>query len=431
MFSLHESTQRRVCRVAFVVCAVLPTVVTFLFVAHALRPWREADWQRTLSQQLHVRVAVDEVTSPQPGITRLKDVRLADLRSERPLGSLDEVRSQWRRSQLTLCVEELRIEVGQLPTVAAALATWMATDSLPDVELQADRLTFVDDSQRSVVFRNVRLHAESKGARTGRLAILVESSGTGQGTTLRLLVERSDASTVAMLDTGEARLPAWLLLDLLPSLRRCVEATFAGSLRLESDARNVGGSLRGRFDDVALDRWIGPDTMHRVQGTASVDLDQLRWRTDRVETASGKLRAGRGALSRSLLADAVKRLFFVPDSQLGNLEAAAGDEMQPFDELACSFQMTDAGLTIGGQCHAGGEGAPGCVLAISGRPLLLESRYANLPVAQLVQVMSQPAASWLPASQEAHDMAGKLPLPSSRPKPKPEVATRPSDSAQR
>ncbi len=86
MFSLHESTQRRVSRVVFVACAILPTLATLIFVAYVHRPWREADWQRSLSQRLHVRVAVDEVASPQPGVTRLHDVWLADLRSERPLG---------------------------------------------------------------------------------------------------------------------------------------------------------------------------------------------------------------------------------------------------------------------------------------------------------------------------------------------------------
>jgi hypothetical protein len=432
MFSLHESTQRRVCRVAFVVCAVLPTLATLSFVAYVHRPWREADWQRTLSQRLHVRVAVDEVASPQPGVKRLHNVRLADLRSERPLGSLNEIRAQWRGSQLTLTADELRIEAGQLPILAAAIATWIAIDSLPVAELQADRLTVVDAGQRSVTFKNVRLHGEANGARTGRLAVQAELSRIEQGTiplSLRLLVEQRDGATVAVLDTGGARVPAWLLLDLLPSLSRCVDATFAGSLRLEGDSQNLCGTLRGQFDNVALNQWIGPGTSHRVQGTASVTLDQLQWRAGRVEKVVGNLRAERGAVSLSLLADVVKRLFFLPGAQLGNLELGVGDELQTFDELACSFQLTDAGITIGGECPLGGDGAPGCVLAVGGRPLLVESRYPNLPVAQLVQVLSQPAASWLPASQEAHDMAGKLPLPSSRPKAEPEVAAQPERNA--
>ncbi|MCH8839457.1 MAG: hypothetical protein IH831_02025, partial [Planctomycetes bacterium] len=64
-----------------------------------------------------------------------------------------------------------------------------------------------------------------------------------------------------------------------------------------------------------------------------------------------------------------------------------------------------------------------------GRPLLMEPTYTNLPVAQLVQVLSQPASSWLPASQEAHAMAGKLPLPSVGSQAPKEVASRQSRSS--
>ena len=93
--------------------------------------------------------------------------------------------------------------------------------------------------------------------------------------------------------------------------------------------------------------------------------------------------------------------------------------------------MTSAGLTLTGRCRSIRDGAPGCLLASKGEPLLLEPRYANLPVAQLVQVLSQPAASWLPASREAHEMAGRLPLPRVGPQPSEEMATQPKESTAR
>ena len=96
MFSLHETTQRRVCRVVFVVFAVAPMLLSLAWIAYSQRPWREADWRRTLSQQLHVRAAVEHIASPRPGVVRLKNVRLADLRSGLPFWSLGAIRAQWR-----------------------------------------------------------------------------------------------------------------------------------------------------------------------------------------------------------------------------------------------------------------------------------------------------------------------------------------------
>lgn len=420
MFSLHETTQRRVCRAAFILCAVVPTLATLIFVAYSLHPWRESDWQRLLAQRLHVHATVQQVASPRPGVTRLHQVQLADLRSERPLGSVNEIQVRWRGSRLVMSVDELRIEAGQLSALAATVATWLATDALPPVELRAERMTFTANGRQGLTLTDVTLQSESNKEGIERLGL--------QAGACRLLVEHKQR-TVAVLDTGAGRLPAWLFVDLLPSVSRCGEATFAGSVRIEFDSQTVDGLLRGRLEGVALDQWLGPDSRHRVRGTASVEIDQLSWRGDRLAMVHGRIRAKRGAASRSLLAEAEKRLFCVPDSRLGSLASNVSDEFEPFDELACRFQLSDVGLTIAGECRVVGADAPGCVLSRDGRPLVWEPRYANLPVAQFVQMLSQPAASWLPASAEAHEMAGKLPLPSSRPETKAEVAARLNDSS--
>ncbi|MGI9455089.1 MAG: hypothetical protein ACR2NU_00920 [Aeoliella sp.] len=433
MFSLHETTQRRICRTLFIVCAVVPAVITLAWVTYSQRPWLETDWQRSLSQQLHVRVAVEHVASPKPGMRRLKNVRLADLRSELPLGSIDRVSVQCQGSQLTLAADQLRIEAEHLPALAATIATCMSASELPAAKLQIERLAIVGQEKQTLALSNVRLHSENENPRTG-LRVQAELSGTGQGgapPTVRLLVERHGKTTTATLDTGGAHLPSWVLVDLLPSVARCAEATYSGSVRLESDTEQTSGSLHGRFENLALEQWVGAASPHQVQAIGRVELDQFQWREQRVEVAHGNLQASRGIVSHSLLADFKRRLFCVPGPGIANLQSVVGDGLLPFDELSCGFHMTGAGLTLTGRCRTIRDGAPGCLLASEGEPLMLEPQYANLPVAQLVQVLSQPAASWLPASREANEMAGKLPLPRVGPQPKEEVATQPKESTAR
>jgi hypothetical protein len=433
MFSLHETTQRRVCRVAFVVCAAVPTLLTFAWVVHAQRPWREADWRCTLSQQLHVRATVEQIASPRPGVVCLKKVRLADLRSDRPLGELDEIRVQWRGQQLTLVADHLRIEAESFPTLAAMLATWLSATELPAIDLQVKRLTIVGSSQQTLSLLHVRVQSQRKAAQAQQLAIQAILPAAEQGgatQTLRLVAEQRGKLTTATLDTDSARLPSWLLADLLPSVARCAGATFTGSVRLKGDAQQVSGSLHGRLDNLTVSDWLGPDSPHRVRGTAHVELDQLTWRGDRVVAAHGILYAANGSLGNSLLFDMIKRFYCVPGPLAGS-KTNSVEKMQSFDELACGFHISSAGITLTGKCASLRDTAPGCMLAVDGRPLLMEPTYANLPVAQLVQVLSQPASSWLPASQEAHALAGKLPLPSVGPQTKKEkdVATRPKDSS--
>jgi hypothetical protein len=441
MFSLHETTQRRVCRVAFVVCALAPALLTVVWSAYSLRPWRAADWRRTLSQQLHVQSTVEGVTSPRPGIQRLAKVRLADLRTELPLATLDDVRVQWQGSRLMLVAQHLEIEAESFSATAATLATWMsatmsATD-LPAIELRADRLTIFGGGQQTLSLHNLIMVNERQKDQSQQVVFQAMLPAAGQGGAalpLRLVVEQRGKQTKATLQTGAAQAPSWLLASLLPGVARCAEATFTGSVQLESDARQTRGSMQGRLAGLTLRDWLGPDSPHTIRGTAQVELEQLSWRGDRVVSARGSLQATRGAIGQSLLKEAVKRFYCVPGASFV-VDANASEKLQPFDELACEFQISSAGITLTGNCsslsNATLDATSGCLLAVDGRSLLMEPPYASLPVAQLVQVLSQGASSWLPASQEAHAMAGKLPLPSVGPQTKKEkeVATRPKDSS--
>jgi hypothetical protein len=435
MFSLHETTQRRVCRMAFVVGALVPTLLTLVWAAHSLRPWREADWQRTLSQQLHVHSSVDHITSPRPGIDQLTNVRLADLRSELPLAALDEVRAQWLDSRLVLVAGELQVEVNSFPALGSTLAASMSAGNLPEVELQADRLIIVGRLQQTFSLHSLRMVSQLQEGRSRHLilqAMLPPTEQGGAGQPLRLVVEQHGKLIKTTLHTGAAQLPSWLLPELLPSVAHCEGTTFSGSMQLEADQGKTSGSLRGRLAGLKLSEWLGVDSPHALHGTAHVGIDQLVWRDGRIVSARGTLKASRGAVGRSLLVDAVKRFYCLPGASAA-LEGSPVESLQPFDELACEFHLGSEGISLTGKCVSTSDAEQGCLLAVDGRSLLLEPPYANLPVALVVQVFSQPASSWLPASREAHDMAGTLPLPntathSSKEK---EVAVQSKDSSSR
>ena len=433
MFSLHETTQRRVCRVAFITCAAVPTLLTLVWIAYSLRPWRESDWQRTLSQQLHVHGCVDHVTSLRPGTLRLKNVQLADLRSEMPLVALNEVRTRWRGSELTLIADQLLIESASFPSLAATLATWMSAADLPAVQLQAKLLKIEGPSQQTISLRDVSMRSQQKAGQPQQLAIKAMLLTGEQGEAahpLQLVVQQNATQTTATLHTDAGRLPSWLLANLLPSVARSPEATFSGSVRLESNARKVSGSLRGRVTGLSLSDWLGFESPHTVRGMAQVELDQLTWQGERVVSAHGNLSAANGAVGNSLLIEAVKRLYCVTGADVV-LDSTSVGKLLPFDELACEFQITNAGITLKGKCASLAIDSPGCLVSAGGRALLLEPTYSNMPVAQLVQLLSKSASSWLPASQEAHAMAGKLPLPSVSPQSQAEVAEKPKDSKSR
>lgn len=419
MFSFHETTQRRVCRTAFVAGCVLPTLCAVVWTAFLHRPWRENDWQQTLREQLHVQATVGEVSSPYPGVTQLRDVQFADLRTERLLGSIGELRIEGWKSLLV--ADRIEISAAQLPEFAIAIATWVSSEELPALQLQAEAVRFVGPDGESFEVKNVRLRSLVNGNAHKQIELHAEPSGLGQGgtsSTIQLVVEhhagQAEPTVYATLDTQQANLPAWLLADLVPGMKGCSSAQFTGQLEIESMPQTVGGSMRGRLDEIDLEQWVDSSGIHRLQATASLELNSLRWRDDRIELVQGYLRARDGSVSLSLIDKFTELLFCVPSASLEKTKSNFADEMIAFDELACGFRINDEGISISGLCDtAENVDRSECLLVKDGQPLLLQPRSPVLPVACLVQTLLLPetSVSWLPATQEANSMGDVLPLP--------------------
>ncbi len=413
MFALHETTQRRVCRTAFVVGCVLPTLSVILWIAFLHRPWRENDWQRVLRQQMHVRATIGEIHSPYPGVTQLLEVQFADLRTERPLGSIDELRIEGWKSLLV--ADRIEIAAAQFPAFASAIATWISAEGAPALQLQAETLRFVGPDGESFELKNVRMQSLTGNAQK-RIKLQAEPLDAEQGGTIELVVEhhagQAESMVFASLDTQKERLPAWIFADWVPGMKRCSEAQFTGLLQIESLAQQLSGTMSGQLEAIDLGQWIDLAGPHRIEAVATMHLEDLQWRGRRIEVAQGKLQAGAGKASRSLLDELTKRLFCVPGESLAPTKESSSGELLSFDELAFDFRINSTGMTISGACKTSDNHATGCLFANNGKPLLLQPGYTDLPVAQLVQALMPPAASWLPATREANAMADGLPLPS-------------------
>ena len=440
MFSLHESTQRLVCRVLFILCAVLPVLGTSGFVLYSLRPWAEYDWQHSLSQQLHMQVEVQTVHSPRPCVHELSGVRISDLRSHKPLANIDKVRISWQHGRLALAIDRLELHQSHLKSLANSLSTTLTASELPPARVEAKHVLVVGSQLQQLELANLHMQVATNDSTRRMLKIECEPLDPSKQAHLPMLhldISRRDCVTTASLDTGGGHLPVWLLTDLWPSLANCTEASFAGRIVLSGAPTTSKGSLRGRIDNIDFASWLGDGSPLSLTGNGQLLLDDLRWQDQRIEVVHASLQAPSGTASRSLLAKMQQLL----SCQLGTV-ATPGSEtvdpnLVPFDELNCAFHLTESGLTLLGRCQSIQDGAPGCVLAWRGEPVLKEPTYNYVPLGRLVRVLSHPAASWtgwLPAWREANEMARSLPLPRVGPQPesdKQEVASQPKESTSR
>ncbi|MGI9427867.1 MAG: hypothetical protein ACR2NM_04370 [Bythopirellula sp.] len=407
MFALHETTQRRVCRITFLLVCAVPTLLTLVAIAYCNRPWRQSDWQQTLAQHLHLRATLDDISRPRPGVTVLTEVHLSDLLNGELLGTIGRLELHKETARQMLRADHLQLQSAQLSALADAISSWFATGESFLLDFHADRLTIVGDSNAPLELHDLSIRSDSTSMERQRFRVMTRTSSDE---IVELALDFDKNVLRCALDTQQGSLPAWLIGELVPGVGGCGDAEFTGALSVESSDRRLRGKLVGSFADVDLQAWIGANCPHDLHGTARVELEPCTWVEDRLELVRGKIEAGNGSIGYSLLLNAKDLCACVPGPSWQTLDNASSDQRIDFEELALSFEMSSAGIRIAGTCEQGG------VVRAEGAPLLFappsESNQTVLPVGQLVQLLDyrrQPG--WLPATRGAIDMAEKLPLP--------------------
>lgn len=400
MFSLHERTQRRVCRLAFVLVCAVPTVLTIGWALYFQRPWQERDWERSLEQALHVRAELMQVSAPRPQERELFQLRLADLNSSQRIVNVDRLHLGPRQ---TLAAEQIELDQCQLKALARTISIWLAGNDFQTLTISARQVVLTDEAHHGWTFNNVRAKCDVTPTNIKQIAIQAELDENAKP--LRLLVERHPDGTVrTTLDTQQAKLPTWLLADLVPGAGRWEGAVFSGTARWESNTEEVVGHLRGSVAPIDAQVWIGHNSPQRVQAQAKLQLEHLNWRDARIESVEGLLETASGTMSPSLLKAFQESLLCVLNEEFLN----SAQEPIEFDQFACRFRLNSSGLTLSGTCPM--EGSEGCLIVASGKPLVMQPSYSNLPLGNFVRVFCPLERDWLPATAEALEFADRLPL---------------------
>ncbi|MEM1304923.1 MAG: hypothetical protein AAGG46_08495, partial [Planctomycetota bacterium] len=91
---MHETTQRHVCRVAFLSLCVLPTVLLAGWVGSRSWPGHSDAVLAAVGRRLGVRLAAERLSTPRPGTWRAENLALDDPETGQPLATLDRVEVQ-------------------------------------------------------------------------------------------------------------------------------------------------------------------------------------------------------------------------------------------------------------------------------------------------------------------------------------------------
>ncbi|MHC2067828.1 hypothetical protein ACYFX5_10180 [Bremerella sp. T1] len=397
---MHESTRRLLCRVAFLLGCVVPTMCTLSWITYRQSSWSVAAVEAELSDTIGLKCRIAKYYNPKPSKWVFEQVRLeragsdavffpvlkAELVDETWLFSADEAEVAWNaRHRLW---EALQEGVLLNPTSDQAFRLTVA------------KISFLDGTMPSLSQLDVKHDPNSQPTLTSSVVL-------GDTTQNSALIANIDTSHPVhwrvQLASTEKPIPIHPWRFAFPELAGLGdEAQFLGQVSMELNHSYPYLELNGELQQIDLNTALATNNQFGSAGQATLYLTRVLIRDSNFVEARGGIRSFNGQLPRKLLDRAVEHLgvHVVPPLQQQDLVA--------YHEMTIGFDLKHGRLSLRGLCDGFAEGT---MMAGPYQPIVFEGRNQELPATNLASVFHDNQFPMVPASQPAVDMARWLTAP--------------------
>ncbi|MEO0529119.1 MAG: hypothetical protein AAF266_00945 [Planctomycetota bacterium] len=398
---LLEKTQRRACRLLFVLGCVLPTLAVAGYTARWLDPGYRTSLLSSAAELLGVGIDCDALTTPRPGVYLLDGVRLSDTLGE-PLVTCDTLNLQLEADRWWFVASRVNV-IGPEGT-SGVLSRLIDSDLAVSGNFRDLRL----DASTTLSKGSASLGVDSKGQR--RLGLTTEDG-------VRFDAVRDERSSRVVADCATHTIPAaWLPGRPLQPFDEN-GSRFSGRFvaELPRDGSAASGAASGHLEVESL------ATPQLEASHGSVAISDLAWGRGRLVRFFGQLDLRDGQMSRPLVYGACCHLAMEP---LGKMEAQYAAPTKhawfPFTQLACDVELDADGIVLVAGCgeidgQRRGGAVAHAIVEYEGVALLREPRSKTpLPTQRLVNAWHPDDPAELPATAAAIRMANRLPAASTR-----------------
>lgn len=416
MFTLHETTQRWLCRIAFLVLCLAPTLVVVSWAAAVNSPQYEQSWRRyweaRLSQRLGGDVAIERVTQPSRSVTLLEGFSLTLPESAEPIATARLIELRPFDGGHLAMASQLELDADRLPDVWRSLHDEVLIRSereQPTVWLRCAELTLVG-SQHSQTFVDVAVQLNCEGE-TGP-AILAEFQMPERADSPCQLAIRRDRSaatprTTADLQTGPTAMPCAMLAEAFPLVEALgPQAEFRGRLQLSIDDAGYSGQLSDvDLRHVETQRLLSACSLHTFRTIANVHIREARFERGKLRWIQGGVAAEFGVIDARFVAALHEHLqIAAPEAVLDSAR-----DKHSFTQLAFDFSLSDReGLTLQGTCGGAFQSA---ILVGPDGPLLLQPQRPQLTAVSLIRALVPRNDVQAPATRQTRSLLAALPVP--------------------
>lgn len=420
----HETTQRGLARLAFVVLGLVPlltclwmSVATF-FPGHYAR--QAAVWQRNLQELYGLSFKIKQAHALAPYRYVLDEVQLIHPETERALGSIEQVSIQLIEGKWTVKLRGGRLNWDQSDDLCRIFHQWYMCR--PNVKrypalIQADQLE-LRDGQRSFSVVEFGAQILPERERWAVQATFRTTSSAKQSplTNSKLLMVRHhdpEASTTEIQLRATSDLPGWLILPLLsttaagdptsPSRLTLESCSFTGVLDVRSQKHGDTAYLSdARLSSLDLSRiTTGQATI--LSGQGSINISRAMLGSRGLQWAEGTFEMGPGRVDTAFLGSLSRYL----DLQLSRQNPVG---VTSFDRLSASFRLMPQQVQLVGRLSPDGG-----LLEDAHGPLVARRDQSPLPIENVVYALvdSQPtlgrrALAWLPMEDSQRQQASSV-----------------------
>jgi hypothetical protein len=412
MFPLHESTQRNLCRAAFVAFCLAPTLLLLVYGARLQMPGYRAAFASEIQHSTGVVVSLDDLVHPRPGETRLTNVRLFDRETSEEIAKIRVLEIVHVDGRVVAHAAQLQFDARNFARAWRRIEECLL-DTGPvaakHFEFRAADLTITSPDAESQTWRQVQLIVErnKKGA-TAELRYVIAGVEMTQPAVLRVARRRDKSSKIVQhleWHTGAAALPVAPWCAKFPWLARLgINCEFRGELTADETANGWHGELRGELRRIDLDTLVSEQFPHKLSGEAQAIIEHLRFDVGRIVSVRGRVEAGPGVIGESLVAAAREQLKMQSDGEAA--EKASPSAIHRYQQLALHFALDDGRLQLRGECGA----VPQHTALVMGASRFRTTEGDVGPLA-LVRTLSPDSDHLVPATEATRNLVRVLPLP--------------------
>src|SRR5262245_40677479 len=223
---MHERTQIILCRAAFVAACIIPTVATLLWAGSLYLPGYRREQERQLSQLLGLRITLDRVTQPRPGVTVYQGLKAAEPEMGFAVGEVARLEAREEREGLLLVAGSMRVTREGLAPLWHLLGRRLHSVGTGKTRLVVKELAIAPDGTIATEATAQKFHdldAVVEPTQNGTQAALSCAAAGDEGAErLRFRIARNRQTTRPTttweLVTGTTPLPCELIASLTPEI---------------------------------------------------------------------------------------------------------------------------------------------------------------------------------------------------------------------